>query len=557
MQQSRGAVEARFPFRVICAALVIGLVIAACGSGGDDDDVATEQPDTEATETTETSPTETDVAETEGTEADEAEDQEESASEGGMLRIASAAEPSNLDPRTNATEFDRNVVINVYNSLLEFDLEDFSLQPSLATSWEFSDDGLAITLELEEGVLFHDGSEMTADDVVFTILENADPDNIRTGAALARVEDVVAVDDYTVEIQLSEPDALIPETLVDVYVRPDGWEYDPDALIGTGPFKFVSWDRNQAVVLERNEDYWREGFPLLDEVHFENVADDQTRVLRLEAGEIDMVPVPPFTLVERLQEGGFNMVVPTGGAGAVYDLRFNVRTPPWDDVRVRQALNHALDREAIETALLGVYEPISNPVPEDSPFFSPTAPSYKPRDLDRARELLAEAGYPDGVDAGTMMNHYELGFDFEVLSQVIQSQAAEAGIRMELENFDVATWVDNYLSPEGWGVGLSNGLARPTPYDLIAHTWGKGRPAAQGHDETMPEFLELLEETRGLDPESDEFREGLQELQVIAMTELPSIAVGTKPLPIAMSDAVTGFEGHPSGFVILEQVGLS
>lgn len=526
--------------RSVAVAMALGLMMTACGSDSEaEDPSATAAPDTEEPTGADTStPTET-----------------EGAQSGGVIQVAAGAEPQNLDPRTNNTEFDRDVSINVYNSLIEFNLDDFSLQPGLAKSWEFSDDGLTITLELEEGVTFHDGSDMTSADVVWTILENASEDNPRTGPGLALIDDVVAVDDYTVEIRLSEPDALIPETLVDVYVRPENWEFDPDALIGTGPFKFVSWERNQAITLERNENYWREGLPHLDGVEFLQVGDDQTRVLRLQAGEVHMVPRPPFTVIEQLEASGQTIVLPAGGAGAVYDLRFNVRTEPWDDARVRQALNYSLDRDAIHEALFGIYGPTSNPIAEDSPFFSDAAPTYE-RDLDKARELLAEAGYPDGVDAGEMMNHYELGFDFEVLSQLIQSQAAEAGIRLTLENYDVATWVDKYLNPEGWGLGLSNGLARPTPYDLINHTWGKGRPAAQGHDETMPEFLQLLEETRALDPESEEFRENLKKAQEIALTELPSIVVGNKPLPIAISDDVQGFKAHPSGFLIMQDVSL-
>jgi len=520
--------------RVAATIFALGLVVSACGGA----DEAAEEPAAEPTAP-----------------QDEAEAPAEDDRYGGTLVVAAPAEPDALDPARNRTEADRNITINVYNSLVEFNLDDYSLEPGLAKSWTYSDDGLTITLELEEGVLFHDGSEMTSADVVWTIKDNQNPDNPRTGAALSLVEDVVAVDDYTVELKLSAPDALIPETLVDVYVRPENWVQDPDNLIGTGPFRFIRWERNVGVFLERNDDYWREGLPYLDAIEFRTAADDQARILRLETGEAQILPRPPFPSIEGLRAGGFEVVTAAQGAGAIYDIRFNVRNAPWDDVRVRQAFNYALDREAIEGALLGLYGNIDNPVLPTSPFFNPDAPSYE-HDPERARELLAEAGYPDGLDAGEFMQHYELGFDFEVLSQLIQAQAAEVGIRLELANYDVATWVSKYLSPDGWGVGLSNGLARPTPYDLVNHTWGKGRPGAQGHDETMPEFLELLATTRGYDPSSQEFMDGLKEAQVIAMTELPSIVVGTKPLPDALAPSVQGFKGHPSGFTVLHEVWL-
>lgn len=544
MQQSRGGPSVYLRF--IVTLLTLGLILAACSSGTDDGAEETTTTTAAGGETTTTA---------DGSDTTEP---EPAPAGGGIMLIAVESEPTDLDPSTNTTLPDRNVTINVYNSLIEFDLDDFSLKPGLAKNWYFSEDGLTLTLEIEEGVQFHDGSDMTAADVAYSILQNADPENSRTGAALSLVEDAVVVDDFTVDVKLSAPDALIPETLVDVYVRPDGWIYEPDTFIGTGPFKFVRWDRNQVIVLERNENYWREGLPLLDEVHLVNIADDQTRILQVQAGDVHMVNQPAFTALEQLQAAdGVEIAVPTNGAGLVYDIRFRVTAEPWDDVRVRQALNYALNREAYAQALFGVYTATSNPIAADSPFFAEDAPVYE-YDPDRARELLTEAGYPDGLDAGAFENHFELGLDFEVLSQLIQADAAAVGINMEIQNYDVATWVARYLDTESdYGIGLSNGAGRPTPYDLVNHTWGKGRPEAQRHIETMPEFLQLLEDTRALDPSSDEFVANLKELQVIALTELPSIVVGNKALPVAVRDSVIGFQAHPNGFLVMESVGLA
>lgn len=548
MQKPRGARGTSLYLRFIVTVLTLGLILAACSSG-DTTDEPTTTAGGDSGETTTT------VA---GSDTTEPAEEPEDPQGGGTMLIAVESEPTDLDPSRNTTLPDRNVTINVFNSLIEFDLTDFSLKPGLAKNWFFSDDGLTLTLELEEGVRFHDGSDMTAADVAYTILQNADPENSRTGAALSLVEDAIAVDDYTVDVQLSAPDALIPETLVDVYVRQEGWTFEPDVLIGTGPFKFVRWDRNQVIVLEKNDDYWREGLPLLDEVHLLNVSDEQTRILRIQSGDVHMVNQPAFTALETLQStDGVEIAVPTNGAGLVYDIRFNVRNSPWDDVLVRQALNFALDRESYEEALFGVYTATSNPIASDSPFFAEDAPVYE-HNPDRARELLAEAGYPDGLDAGLFENHFELGLDFEVLSQLIQADAAAVGINMEIQNYDVATWVARYLDPDsGYGIGLSNGAGRPTPYDLVNHTWGKGRPAAQGHIDTMPDFLQLLEDTRALDPESPEFVANLKELQAIALTELPSIVVGNKALPVAIRDSVTAFQAHPNGFLVMESVGLA
>lgn len=545
MREPRGTRGASAYLRFAAILLTLGLVATACSSS--------EGESSDETTTTAAAPGETTT-----TEAGSPDTTAPPAESGGVLYAAVSSEPTDLDPSKNTTLPDRNVTINVFNSLVELNLDDYTLNPGLAKSWEYSEDGLTLTLYLEEGVLFHDGTEMTANDVAYTIIQNKDPDVGRTSASLSLVEDVVVVDDYTVDVQLSAPDALIPETLTDVYVRQDGWVFETDVLVGTGPFKFVRWDRNQEIVLEKNEDYWREGLPLLDEVHLVNVSDNSARVLRIEAGEVQMINQPPFTSLEQLQANPeVNVVVPTNGVGLIYDLRMRLTAEPWDNKLVRQALNYALDRDAIATALFGIYTPVDNPIASDSPFFAEDAATY-PYDPDKARELLAEAGYPDGLDAGEFLNHFELGLDFEVLSQLIQAQAEAVGIRMEIVNYDVATWVDKYVKTDSeYGIGLSNGAGRPTPYDLINHTWGKGRPAAQAWDDLYPDYFELLANTRGLDPTSAEFQANIKEAQVIMMEELPSIVVGNKALPTAVRDNVSGFQGHPSGFMIFEPVSLT
>lgn len=553
---------------LILAVLIAMFALAAC-SGDDDATDATEAPD-DSTETTEAAP-DTTEGETETTEA--APDTTEGAAEtteapdagsdryGGTLTIAQSADPDTLSPYIWGAQVTRNVLIQLYDTLVRNNLETYEIEPGLAESWEVSDDGLTWTFNLRE-TNFHDGRPFTAADAVWSMEQALDEAATRTAPLLSTVESVTAVDDRTLEITLSAPDNILLSTLLDVYITPDDADVDyQDGPVGTGPFKFVSWDRNQQITLERNDEYWMtdadgNSLPYLDEILVKPVPDGSVAALQLQNGESDIVGSVDFAQIEGLEAAGAVIPqLPEGVSSGFYDLRINTREGPLSDERVRQAISYALDRDAINVALLNQMTTTSNSIPESSPYFNPDATNFVPRDLDKAAELLAEAGYADGVDLGTMLTHPDIGFAYQVIGALVQAQLAEAGMTVEIEQVDVGTWVAQVFDERDFDMGQSGGLPKPNEYDLIAHLYAKTIGGATGWDEQNPAFYELLDEARSMaDPA--EYEAAIKELQAMMTLGQANVIIGGRAASTAHGANVQNMIPDAQSNVFLTSVWL-
>ena len=193
--------------------------------------------------------------------------------------------------------------------------------------------------------------------------------------------------------------------------------------------------------------------------------------------------------------------LPPGVSGGYYDLRINTRTGPLSDKRVRQAISLATDRPAVSVSLFGLMAVFDNTIGSDSPFFNPDAPSFAVRDVERAKALLAEAGYPDGVDLGNILIHTGLGLAYETIPVILQQQWAEAGITVGLEPMEVGGWVTRVAEEHDFAIAHSGGVAKPDVYDRLQHPYGKANRGRMGWDESSPEgaaFYELLDRARSI-----------------------------------------------------------
>jgi peptide/nickel transport system substrate-binding protein len=474
---------------------------------------------------------------------------------GGVLRVGTNSDPATLNPYVFGNEFDRNAFRPVYDSLLDYDLTTYEVVPALVESYEISDDGLTWTLNVRQGVTFHDGSPMTAADVVWSFEQALKPEATRTAPLLSFVESVEAVGDHTVEIALSQPDQLLPHTMIDIRVTPVDYTAYNEAPIGTGPFKFVSWDPNRQLTYERNEDYWIEELPYLDGLEIRTVPDSSVLVIQLINGEVDLITAAPFGQIAQLVNAGMVTAVPPDDrAMGFYDIILNTQREPFDDPRVRQALSFAIDREAMVRSLFGYATVQSNPIPRTSPAFAEDAMNYDVRDVDRARELLAEAGYPDGVEF-EMFVHRTGALEWDTGAQVIQQSAADAGFTVNIRGVDIGTWVDFVFGQKDFQAGFSAKVPKPVEYDLIAHMFAKTVGDASGYQLENPEFYELLTAARSIaDP--DEYNEALMELQRIAMEGLPDIPMNGRVVPAAHGTHVQGFIHQVQSSTIFTRVWL-
>ncbi|MCF6306040.1 MAG: ABC transporter substrate-binding protein, partial [Rhodobacteraceae bacterium] len=316
------------------------------------------------------------------------------------ITIGDQLEPPHLDPTAGAAGAIDNVVyINIYEGLTEF-APDGSVIPALAQSWDISEDGLTYTFALQSGVKFHDGSDMTASDVVWSLNRARAEDSVNAQKTLfANIADVSAPDDTTVVVTLTTPTGnfLFNMAWGDAVVLNEGDDVEAlkTAPNGTGAFTFTNWVQGDSITMTRNENYW--GTPaILETVTIKYISDPTAAFNAVMGGEVDAFPTfpAPENLPQFDADPRFTVIV--GSTEGETILSTNNKMPPFDNPLVRKALAHAIDRNAvIDGAMFGYGTPIGTHfAPHNPAYLDLTAQSNYDPDL--ARQLLAEAGFPDG-----------------------------------------------------------------------------------------------------------------------------------------------------------------
>ena len=357
------------------------------------------------------------------------------------ITIGMGLEPPNLDPTGGAAAaIDEVVYANVFEGLTRF-ASDGSVIPALASSWDISEDGLTYTFTLRSGVTFHDGTTLTAEDAVFSLDRARAEDTTNAQAALfAGIESAEAVDDTTLRVTLSEPNGAFLFNMAwgdAVIVAPESAENNATNPIGTGPFMFSEWVQGDRVELTRNPDYWGEPVAL-EAATFRFISDPNAAFASMMAGDVDAFPIfpAPETLSQFDADPRFTVIV--GSTEGETILAMNNAQAPLDDVRVRQAISHAINRQdIIDGAMFGYGTPIGT-------HFAPHNPDYldltgnSAYDPEQARALLAEAGQED-LTLRLMLPppaYARRG------GEIIASQLREVGIQTEITNLEWAQWLE-------------------------------------------------------------------------------------------------------------------
>jgi peptide/nickel transport system substrate-binding protein len=461
------------------------------------------------------------------------------------LRIAVMQLPVKVD-ETEGSSASWTVTWLVYDALVHMGT-DGNPVPGLAVSWEPIDD-TTWQFKLRQGVKFHNGEDFDANAVKFSLDYILNPDNaIYYARFLGTIQEVQVVDEYTVNIITNVPDATLLGALVGARIRPPkyfaevGAERFGQAPIGTGPFKLVEFVPDQHVILERNDDYWGD-VPLLDTVEFVEMTEASTRMAALEAGEVDLAQNMPVDQVQRLQDAGLEIdseVIAETRTILLVSAKQREDYPFLSDKRVRQALNYAVDKEEIVNTLTGGYgRPcVGQFVGPDGFGYDPDFTAYQ-YDPDKARELLAEAGYPDGFEfkLANPVGRYTYGDD---MVQAVAGYLAEIGVNVEVEPMESAAWAERYQAGE-----LAVTVVVPNYYPTMdvdrivgAFHSTKGRNWLQA-----PEVDPLIEEERTiLDP--DERLQVLHQLTAALADEAPVIWVMFPPQIYGYSPRV-----HDVGF---------
>ncbi|ODT11215.1 MAG: ABC transporter substrate-binding protein [Microbacterium sp. SCN 70-18] len=360
--------------------------------------------------------------------------------DGDVLIAAIGGEPDQLDPQRTSSYFAFEVLENVFDTLVAPD-ENLEMQPALAESWEVSDDQLTWTFDLRDGVTFHDGSEFTSEDVVYSYRRIID-EQLANAWKFAAITDIAAPDDDTVVITVAQPTPNLLSNLGGfkgmAIVQQENVESGDitTAPIGTGPFSVTGYSSGDRITLAANSDYWG-GAPELAGVEYRFISEPATALAALRAGDIHWTDVVPPQQVSELESDDTVQLGLTPSSDYWY-LALNEAREPWSDVRVRQALAYAIDRDAIVQAVsYGTAALNQLAIPEQSVWY--TAYDEYSTDLDTAQALLDEAGFTGGTLDLLATSDYP---ETVTAAQIIASNLEPLGIDVEIRQPDFSTWLD-------------------------------------------------------------------------------------------------------------------
>ncbi|MCI2055997.1 MAG: ABC transporter substrate-binding protein [Oscillibacter sp.] len=382
--------------------------------------------------------------------------------QGGEITVGIAQDlDDSLDPHKAVKAGTREILFNVFEGLVK-PTPNGDLEPAVAESYVISDDERTYTFTLREGVQFHNGETVTADDVVYSIERCADAsEGEPLVAAFSVIQSVEATDDHTVVITLSEPDSDFLSYLTTA-ILPRDYADEDTAPVGTGPFKFVSRTAQDAIVLEKFDGYW--GTPAyLDKVTFKIIENADALVLSLQSGAIDLCPHLTATQVSQLSGDTYQIL--EGTMNLVQAMYLNNAVEPLNNEKVRQALSYAVDKQTVMDMIADGHGKAvgSSMYPTFTKYFDDSLTDYYTQNIDKAKALLAEAGYPDGFALEiTVPSNYQPHVD---TAQVLVEQLKAIGVNATIKLVDWNTWVSDVYTGRNYqatvvGVDASNMTAR-------------------------------------------------------------------------------------------------
>ena len=472
---------------------------------------------------------------------------------GGTLRAGMQTDPVGLDPHLTTATATRNMMENVYDTLVMVNSEGRYI-PGLAESWTTSADGLTWTFQIRSGVKFHNGRVMTAEDAAYSINRIRDPNTKSPRAGdFAEVDSLTATGPTTLVIRLKRPFSPLLAKLslsTNVVVPREVVQRDGNlntTPTGTGPFRFVGYTPQQRLTLVRSGDYWERDaggrrLPYLDRIEFVFLPDAVARATALRAGSVDWIEYVPSSEVRALRSDPNIEVV--GGLSANFrSLYMNNAVAPFNNVKVRQAIAYAIDKkEIVDTALFGVGGIVATGtlIPPGN-FFAYTRSPYNKVDLDRAKRLLAEGGQPNGFEADLYVTST---YDFlRTPAELVQAQLAKIGIRLKITAADWSVYLPTVFQKRyALTILGTSGQSDPDDY-LYGNLHSKGGLNLVNHND--PQFDRLLDQARATSNEAQRKRL-YEQAQARLMDTMPMVFIYHSTQYEAVRKAVRGFEHWPN-----------
>ncbi len=485
---------------------------------------------------------------------------------GGTLSFGRYVDSSVLEPALNTGNPDIWVLGNIMDTLVRASLDGKKVLPGISVSWESAKDNLSYTFKLRPGVRYSNGAALVADDVKWSLERASRKDLGFWSFILANVKsvDVLGKDSVRVNLKAKDPVFLSTMSAFNAAILPKAYfmglpakdeaakgKAFGDKPVGSGPFKLESWKRGERMVLVRNPNYWENGadgkpLPYLDRVKFEIITDDNTRILKLQSGELDAAEYIPFSRIDELaQDQKLKMKLFT--SSEINYIAINTRNKPLSDVRVRQALNLATDKKALVSLVtFGHGKPSNGFLPSSTPLWDSSLPGY-PFDLEKAKKLLADAGFADGFEMSLLVRSGSA--DATQLGTALQQMWAQIGVKLSIQPVDTATqqsleqsnkfdaeltyWTNDINDPSEYGGYLLD----PASSDSNHTGWKDAKATAL--------FMASQQE---LDPAKRATQ--YNDAQKLWLEGAPFVLLYERPFPVALGKAVNDYFQTPLGNMI-------
>ncbi len=457
---------------------------------------------------------------------------------GGEVVIGITQEPGLFDPHNAVAAGDDEILFNIFEGLVKC-TPSGELEPALATGYTISEDAMTYTFTIRSGVVFHNGEMLTPEDVVYSIARAAGLDtDTPLISELSGIRAVEVIGDSEVRILLDAPDAeLLP--FLTVAIIPRSVADINDTPIGTGPFKFSSYRVCESVVLLRNNEYWQTGIPYLDKVTFKITADMNTAFMQLRSGSIDIFP---YLEPEKADQLRSDFQIISGESNLIHVFALNNRESPFNIPKVREAMNYAVDRtELIRLLMNGEGTPIfSGMSPAMGAYYNESLDGYFSYDLEKAKALLAEAGFPEGFEATvTVPSNYQHHVN---AATVIADQLSRAGITLKIESVDWATWLSRVYTDRDFQSTVIALTSEFTPRDVLNRYVSDARNNFIGYEN--PEYDRVFQMI-GNEPDENIRIEQYRQLQELLAEDSASVFFEDPRNIVAVSNALSGYEVYP------------
>src|SRR5699024_4152916 len=466
------------------------------------------------------------------------------------IHLRVTEDPDFLDPHMMEASLTEQMLLNVFEGLLAPE-EDGDLVPAIAEDYDISDDDLTYTFDLREDVMFHNGDPVTAEDVQYSIERlTGEKSADAKDEDFDIVDEVEAKDEETVVITLKKPNSAFLSYLTgkDAAIIPESNDgKHNENPIGTGPFQLAEYNPGADIVLEANEAYWKEDLPYLSKATFDIQEDDEAAFASMQAGEIDLMQIPGHRIPEI--EDDFELEYQDNNSTVLIGM--NEEQEPFDDKKVRQAVNYAVNKDDVIDAAYSDYATRigSNMSPAMGDAYKEGLEHVYDQDIAKAKELLSEAGYPDGFESSiTISSHTD---NYSVIAEVAVEKLAEIGIDGDIDVIEWGLWIEDVYDNRNYDTTAIDFTGTWSAYDILNRYMNDEDNNFMNFENE--EYDTLLE--KALAEEDEEKQNELyQEAQQILSDEAAAVYIADYQFIWAMDPALKGFKKYPIFFLDLSEV---